>query len=64
MEARNRKLEDWYGKIKRSEIKLPRFQRYEVWRSLDSQNLLLDWRCLFSYNINVVGAERGALNEK
>jgi uncharacterized protein with ParB-like and HNH nuclease domain len=31
MEARNRKLEDWYGKIKRSEIKLPRFQRFEAW---------------------------------
>ncbi len=31
MEARNRKLEDWYGKVKRGEIKLPRFQRFEVW---------------------------------
>ena len=31
MEARNRKLEEWYGKIKRSEIKLPRFQRFEAW---------------------------------
>jgi hypothetical protein len=31
MEARNRKLEDWYGKIKRGEIKLPRFQRFEAW---------------------------------
>ena len=31
MEARNRKLEYWYGKIKRGEIKLPRFQRFEVW---------------------------------
>ena len=31
MEARNRKLEDWYGKIKRGEIKLPRFQRHEAW---------------------------------
>ena len=31
MEARNRKLEDWYGKVKRGEIKLPRFQRYEAW---------------------------------
>jgi hypothetical protein len=34
MEARNRILNDWYGKIQRSEIKLPRFQRYEAW----------DWR--------------------
>ena len=31
MEARNRKIEDWYGKIHRGEIKLPRFQRYEAW---------------------------------
>ena len=31
MEARNRKMEDWYGKIKRGEIKLPRFQRFEAW---------------------------------
>jgi len=31
MEARNRKLRDWYGKIKLGEIKLPRFQRFEAW---------------------------------
>lgn len=31
MEARNRKLGNWYGKIKRGEIKLPRFQRFEAW---------------------------------
>ena len=31
MEARNRNLKDWYGKIQRGEIKLPRFQRHEVW---------------------------------
>lgn len=31
MEARNRKLEEWYGRIKRSEIRLPRFQRFEAW---------------------------------
>ena len=31
MEARNRKITDWYGKIQRSEIKLPRFQRFEAW---------------------------------
>lgn len=31
MEARNRNLGDWYGKIKRSEIRLPRFQRFEAW---------------------------------
>ncbi|MGD9706406.1 MAG: DUF262 domain-containing protein [Candidatus Delongbacteria bacterium] len=31
MEARNRKLNEWYGKIQRGEIKLPRFQRHEAW---------------------------------
>lgn len=31
MEARNRILKDWYGKLQRGEIKLPRFQRYEAW---------------------------------
>lgn len=31
MQASNRILEDWYGKIKRGEIKLPRFQRHEAW---------------------------------
>ncbi len=31
MEARNRKLSDWYGKIQRGEIRLPRFQRFEAW---------------------------------
>lgn len=38
MEARNRKIEDWYGKIERGEIKLPRFQRFEAW----------DWRRISS----------------
>ncbi|HHX23275.1 MAG TPA: hypothetical protein GX723_04580 [Thermoanaerobacterales bacterium] len=38
MEARNRNLENWYGKISRGEIKLPRFQRYEAW----------DWRRICS----------------
>lgn len=38
MEARNRKIEDWYGKIQRGEIKLPRFQRWEAW----------DWRRISS----------------
>jgi hypothetical protein len=31
MEARNRKLSEWYGKVQLSEIKLPRFQRFEAW---------------------------------
>jgi len=29
MQARNRNMEDWYGKLKRGEIKLPRFQPFE-----------------------------------
>jgi len=31
MQARNRILKDWYGKLQRGEIKLPRFQRHEAW---------------------------------
>lgn len=31
MEARNRTLSEWYGMIKSSQIKLPRFQRFEAW---------------------------------
>lgn len=31
MQASNRNLKDWYGKIQRGEIKLPRFQRHEAW---------------------------------
>lgn len=31
MEARNRKLSDWYHKVQSGEIKLPRFQRHEAW---------------------------------
>ncbi len=31
MEARNRNIRDWYGKVQRGEIKLPRFQRFEAW---------------------------------
>src|SRR5208337_4386119 len=31
MDARNRNLNNWYGKIQRGEIKLPRFQRHEAW---------------------------------
>ena len=31
MQAQNRNLKDWHGKIQRSEIKLPRFQRFEAW---------------------------------
>ena len=31
MQAQNRKIQDWYWKIKKTEIKLPRFQRFEAW---------------------------------
>lgn len=31
MEARNRKLDEWYSKIKHGQTKLPRFQRFEAW---------------------------------
>jgi len=31
VEARNRNIRDWYGKVQRGEIKLPRFQRFEAW---------------------------------
>lgn len=31
MQASNRSLKTWYGKIERGEIKLPRFQRHEAW---------------------------------
>ncbi len=31
MEARNRSIQDWYGKVKRGEIRLPRFQRLAAW---------------------------------
>ena len=31
MQASNRILRDWYGKVQLGEIKLPRFQRFEAW---------------------------------
>lgn len=37
MQARNRLLEEWYGKVKRGGIKLPRFQRAEAW---DTQRIV------------------------
>ncbi|NLJ24707.1 MAG: DUF262 domain-containing protein [Firmicutes bacterium] len=33
MQASNRSIQDWYGKIQRGEIRLPRFQRLEAWDS-------------------------------
>lgn len=40
MEAHNRTLEVWYGKIKNGEIKLPRFQRFEAWDRYRIRSLL------------------------
>lgn len=31
MQARNRTFNEWYSKIQRAEIRLPRFQRFEAW---------------------------------
>lgn len=32
MEARNKKIEDWFAMIKQGQLMLPRFQRHEAWR--------------------------------
>lgn len=40
MEARNRKLTDWFDYLQRGEIKLPRFQRYEAWDTKRIRSLL------------------------
>lgn len=32
MEARNKKIEDWFAMIKQGQMVLPRFQRHEAWR--------------------------------
>ena len=32
MEARNKKIEDWFAMVKQGQIVLPRFQRHEAWR--------------------------------
>jgi hypothetical protein len=33
MEARSKKIEDWFSMIEQGMIKLPRFQRHEAWRT-------------------------------
>jgi Protein of unknown function DUF262 len=33
MEARSKKIEDWFSMIEQGQIKLPRFQRHEAWRT-------------------------------
>lgn len=40
MEARNKKIEDWFSMIKQGQIVLPRFQRHEAWRPQQVVGLL------------------------
>jgi len=40
MEARNRKLEEWFTEIKNGYIALPRFQRFEAWSHQQVASLL------------------------
>ncbi len=44
VEARDRKLEIWYNKVKQGEIKLPRFQRHESWDKKSPIKILKIWR--------------------
>ena len=40
MEARNRKLTDWFTRIRTGQILLPRFQRHEAWSHREITSLL------------------------
>jgi hypothetical protein len=40
MEARNKKIEDWFAMVKQGQIVLPRFQRHEAWRQSQVVGLL------------------------
>lgn len=40
MEARNKKIEDWFAMIKQGQVVLPRFQRHEAWRHQQVVGLL------------------------
>lgn len=40
MEARNKKIEDWFAMVKQGQIVLPRFQRHEAWRQTQVIGLL------------------------
>ncbi|MEE9923684.1 MAG: DUF262 domain-containing protein [Brucella anthropi] len=40
MEARNKKIEDWFSMIKMGQVVLPRFQRHEAWRHTQVVGLL------------------------
>lgn len=41
VQARDRKIETWYNKIRHGEIKLPRFQRHEAWDRNRISSLLI-----------------------
>jgi len=40
MEARQRRLKDWFAKIRTRQIVLPRFQRFEAWSAREIESLL------------------------
>ena len=40
MEARNKKIEDWFAMIKQGQMVLPRFQRHEAWKQAQIVGLL------------------------
>lgn len=40
MEARNKKIEDWFAMVKQGQVVLPRFQRHEAWRHAQVVGLL------------------------
>lgn len=40
MEARNRRLPDWLGRVRTGQLKLPRFQRFESWGHSEVETLL------------------------
>lgn len=40
MEARNKKIEDWFAMVKQGQVVLPRFQRHEAWRQNQVVGLL------------------------
>ncbi len=40
MEARNKKIEDWFAMVKQGQVVLPRFQRHESWRYAQVVGLL------------------------
>jgi hypothetical protein len=40
MEARNKKIEDWFAMVNQGQVVLPRFQRHEAWRQAQVIGLL------------------------